>query len=50
VGVPGQPRRIYKVERNVVIVEGMELPYITIPEHPATALAPIFSKPGFPVC
>lgn len=31
VDVPGQPRRIYNVERNVVIVEGRELPYITIP-------------------
>ena len=31
VDVPGQPRRIYNVERNVVIVEGKELPYITIP-------------------
>lgn len=31
VDVPGQPRRFYNVERNVVIVEGRELPYITIP-------------------
>lgn len=31
VDVPGQPRRVYNVERNVVIVEGKELPYITIP-------------------
>lgn len=31
VDVPGQPRRIYNVERSVVIVEGKELPYITIP-------------------
>lgn len=31
VDVPGQPRRVYNVERNVVIVEGRELPYITIP-------------------
>jgi outer membrane protein OmpA-like peptidoglycan-associated protein len=31
VDVPGQPRRIYNVERKVVIVEGRELPYITIP-------------------
>jgi outer membrane protein OmpA-like peptidoglycan-associated protein len=31
VDVPGQPRRIYNVERNVVIVEGKELPYVTIP-------------------
>ena len=31
VDVPGQPRRIYNVERNVVIVEGKELPYIILP-------------------
>lgn len=31
VDVPGQPRRVYNVERNVVIVEGKELPYITLP-------------------
>lgn len=31
VDVPGQPRRVYNVERNVVVVEGRELPYITIP-------------------
>jgi outer membrane protein OmpA-like peptidoglycan-associated protein len=31
VDVPGQPRRVYNVERNVVIVEGRELPYVTIP-------------------
>ncbi len=31
VDVPGQPRRVYNVERNVVIVQGKELPYITIP-------------------
>ncbi len=31
VDIPGQPRRFYNVERNVVIVEGRELPYITIP-------------------
>ena len=31
VDVPGQPRRIYNVERNVVVVEGKELPYITLP-------------------
>jgi outer membrane protein OmpA-like peptidoglycan-associated protein len=31
VDVPGQPRRIYNVERNVVVVEGRELPYITVP-------------------
>lgn len=31
VDVPGQPRRFYNVERHVVIVEGRELPYITIP-------------------
>lgn len=29
--VPGQQPRVYNVERNVVIVEGRELPYITIP-------------------
>lgn len=31
VEVPGQGRRVYNVERNVVIVEGKELPYITLP-------------------
>jgi outer membrane protein OmpA-like peptidoglycan-associated protein len=31
VDVPGRPRRVYSVERNVVIVEGRELPYVTIP-------------------
>lgn len=43
VDVPGQPRRFYKVERNVernverkvernvVVVEGRELPFITVP-------------------
>jgi outer membrane protein OmpA-like peptidoglycan-associated protein len=31
VDVPGQPRRVYNIERNVVIVEGKELPYVTIP-------------------
>lgn len=31
VDVPGQPRRYYNVERNTVIVEGRELPYVTIP-------------------
>lgn len=31
VDVPGQPRRVYNVERNVVIVQGRELPYITVP-------------------
>lgn len=31
VDVPGQPRRVYNVERHVVIVEGRELPYVTIP-------------------
>lgn len=31
VDVPGQPRRFYNVERNVVVVEGRELPYITVP-------------------
>lgn len=31
VDVPGQPPRVYNVERNVVIVEGRELPYVTIP-------------------
>lgn len=28
---PGQPIRVYNTERNVVIVEGRELPYLTIP-------------------
>ncbi|MCW1925290.1 OmpA family protein [Luteolibacter arcticus] len=28
---PGLPPRVYNVERNVVIVEGRELPYVTIP-------------------
>lgn len=28
---PGQPKRVYNVERSVVIVEGRELPYLTIP-------------------
>lgn len=28
--VPGQPR-VYNTERNVVVVEGRELPYVTIP-------------------
>ncbi|MEP2777310.1 MAG: OmpA family protein [Luteolibacter sp.] len=28
---PGQPTRVYSTERNVVIVEGRELPYLTIP-------------------
>jgi outer membrane protein OmpA-like peptidoglycan-associated protein len=31
VDVPGQPRRIYNVERNVVVVEGKEHSYITLP-------------------
>ncbi len=31
VDAPGQPRRVYVVERDVVIVEGRELPYITVP-------------------
>lgn len=31
VDVPGQPRRFYNVERNVVVVEGRELPFITVP-------------------
>lgn len=31
VDVPGQPRRVYNVERNTVIVEGRELPYLVIP-------------------
>jgi outer membrane protein OmpA-like peptidoglycan-associated protein len=31
VDIPGQPSRIYNVERNVVIVQGRELPYLTIP-------------------
>ncbi len=29
--VPGQPPRVYNIERSVVIVEGRELAYITIP-------------------
>ena len=28
---PGMPTRVYSTERNVVIVEGRELPYLTIP-------------------
>lgn len=28
---PGQPPRVYNVERSVVVVEGRELPYITLP-------------------
>ncbi|RYD65338.1 MAG: OmpA family protein, partial [Verrucomicrobiaceae bacterium] len=28
---PALPPRVYNVERNVVIVEGRELPYVTIP-------------------
>lgn len=31
VETPGQPTRVYSTERNVVIVEGRELPYLTIP-------------------
>lgn len=31
VEIPGQPRRVYNIERNVVIVEGRELPYVMIP-------------------
>lgn len=31
VETPGMPPRIYSTERNVVIVEGRELPYLTIP-------------------
>ncbi len=31
VEIPGQPRRTYNVERNVVIVEGKEMPYVMIP-------------------
>ncbi len=31
VDVPGQPRRVYNIERKVVIVEGRELPYLIIP-------------------
>ncbi len=31
VDVPGQPPRVYNTERSVVIVEGRELPYVTIP-------------------
>jgi outer membrane protein OmpA-like peptidoglycan-associated protein len=29
--IPGQPPRVYNVERSTVIVEGRELPYIIIP-------------------
>ena len=29
--VPGMPPRVYNVERSVVIVEGRELPYVTVP-------------------
>jgi outer membrane protein OmpA-like peptidoglycan-associated protein len=28
---PGQPTRVYSTERNVVLVEGRELPYLTLP-------------------
>jgi outer membrane protein OmpA-like peptidoglycan-associated protein len=28
---PGQPPRVYNIERSVVVVEGRELPYITVP-------------------
>ena len=28
---PGQPTRVYSTKRNVVLVEGRELPYLTIP-------------------
>ena len=31
VETPGQPTRVYSTERNVVLVEGRELPYLTIP-------------------
>lgn len=31
VEIPGQVRRVYNVERNIVIVEGKELPYVMIP-------------------
>jgi len=31
VEAPGQPTRVYSTERNVVIVGGRELPYITLP-------------------
>lgn len=31
VETPGQPTRVYSTERNVVVVEGRELPYLTIP-------------------
>lgn len=31
VDVPGQPRRFYNIERNVVVVEGKELSYVNIP-------------------
>jgi outer membrane protein OmpA-like peptidoglycan-associated protein len=31
VETPGLPPRVYQTERNVVVVEGRELPYLTIP-------------------
>lgn len=31
VDVPGQPRRVYNIERSVVIVEGRELSYLVVP-------------------
>ncbi len=31
VDIPGMPPRVYNTERSVVIVEGRELPYLTIP-------------------
>lgn len=31
VHTPGKPNRVYSTERNVVIVDGRELPYLTIP-------------------
>lgn len=31
VEVPGEPTRVYNAERSIVIVEGRELPYLTLP-------------------
>lgn len=31
VDTPGKPLRVYSTEKNVVIVEGRELPYLTLP-------------------
>ncbi|WP_193213564.1 OmpA family protein [Luteolibacter marinus] len=28
---PGQPARVYNIERHVVIVDGREMPYVTLP-------------------